>query len=162
MNKYIYIVCFLCAQIFFSSCATLKNGTQQTISFQTEPAGATISTGNQEVVSPGELQLHRGCDHIITIAKPGHKTETVKMSRVLNSTAVSAVVLPGGLISYGVDAITGAQWDFECETIALDLQKLRRGEQDTASNTIAVLEQLKVDNPIAYTIYENMKKTFKS
>jgi len=135
----------------------MAHGTKQMVSVFTKPAGATISTGEQEIISPGTLELPRKSDHTITISKPGHKTEIIRMCRVMSGATGGNILLPGGLIGWGIDAASGAQWDFEVDTIDLSLCPLTHGEKDTAMNTVAVLETLKEENELSYVIYESLK-----
>ena len=61
-----------------SSCATLRFGcgAQQTVSISTDPPGATVQVGGQQVVSPAEVVLDRYTIHQVVATKPGYEMAT--------------------------------------------------------------------------------------
>lgn len=153
-----FITLSLFIPVFFVGCATMAHGTKQEIAISTTPPGAIISSGDQKIVSPGSLQLHRGKDHILSISKPGHKTEIITMTRVVSGATAGNIVIPGGLLGWGIDAMSGAQWKFELDTIDLHLLTLPEGQKDTAAHTIAIVTSLKEENKSLDTVYESLKK----
>ena len=65
--------------------------------------------------------LKRKFDHIAEISKEGYQKETVNIKSVLSG-AVAGNIIAGGLIGWGVDAASGAQWRLVPETINLRLR----------------------------------------
>ncbi len=122
------------------SCASIVHGTRQKIAVSTNPPGAIISDGENTVQSPGTMNLKRNQDYILTITKPGYETETVKITHVISG-AVAGNILAGGLIGWGVDAVSGAQWRLEPETITVNLRPLREGELLAKTHTTQTLTQ---------------------
>jgi hypothetical protein len=69
---------FLCRSaillVLVTGCATMIRGTRQQIPIRSTPAGATVSTGTQSLVTPGTLTLERDQLHEVTITKAGYVT----------------------------------------------------------------------------------------
>jgi hypothetical protein len=123
-------------------CASIINGTRQKVAVSSNPPGATVSDGEVSLVTPATFELKRNCDHLITITKPGYETETVKVVHVVSG-AVAGNLLAGGLIGWGVDATSGAQWRLEPETLSVTLRPLRPGEKvdESTRPTLATIEK---------------------
>ncbi len=146
------------ASMIFSSCAMLSHGTKQKVSIATTPPGATIIAGDQQIITPGTLELHRGSDHTLSISKPGYKTEIVTMTRKVSGATAGNILLPGGVIAWGIDAASGAQWNIVPDTIDLKLRALRAKERDTAACTQTFLQKLKKSNTLIHSLYECLRK----
>ena len=121
MNMILKLFSFFLISALFSSCATIIHGTTQKITVATTPSGAVVSDGTQNLLTPAVLELKRKKDHVLTITKPGYETTTVPLSHVVSS-AVAANVLGFGFIGWGIDAITGAQWELVPETVTVVLR----------------------------------------
>lgn len=112
---------------FLASCATLVHGTRQEIPISTNPSGALVSDGETTTETPAIFNLKRGTDHVLTITKPGYHTENIKLAHVI-SEVVAGNLIFGGLIGWGIDAISGAQWRLEPEVVTVTLRPLGHGE----------------------------------
>lgn len=166
LKKYIskaFIMSLLCTLL--PGCASIVHGTRQKIAVATNPAGATISDGESSVQSPGTLNLKRNQDYILTITKPGYETETVKITHVISG-AVAGNLLAGGFIGWGVDAVSGAQWRLEPETITVNLRPLHEQESlaiskqasaPTLTQKLEELAALKEKNLITESEYVAMR-----
>jgi len=95
------------AAMFNAGCATVTNGTTQAVSVSTHPSHATIETGGRTFESPCVIELARKRDHVVTISKPGYRTESVPLGRK-STGAVRGNIWIGGLFGWLIDAITGA------------------------------------------------------
>ncbi len=129
---------FCALSFMFSGCASIVHGTRQKVPVSTNPPGATVSDGETTIQSPGTLNLKRNQDYILTITKPGFQTETVKITHVISG-AVAGNLLAGGFIGWGVDAVSGAQWRLEPETISLNLRPLN--DKDSLAQSDVVTSQ---------------------
>lgn len=89
-------------------CATVMNGTNIDYMTQTDPTGADIVFLNGlKCTSPCTLELKRGADTRVDIAKPGYEPVYVLVpSRLAGSTFGN--ILAGGIIGGGVDGGNGA------------------------------------------------------
>ena len=113
--------------LLLSSCASITQGTSQTVSFNLEPAstkctatrdgdgqiGTITSTNSDLTVSKSKRDIMVKC------SAPGFKSSTV---RLVSSTQTAGVV-GGILLDLGiVDMMTGAMWKYE-GTINVALEK---------------------------------------
>ena len=98
-----------------AGCATIIRGTEQEVSINTNPVGATVQFSNgQTCTAPCTIKSARNQSLMITISKPGCNTQTATMMPVL----AGGGVLLGGLIDYG----TGAVYDLQPNPLNLTLQ----------------------------------------
>lgn len=160
------LVASLCLTL--SSCASIIHGTRQEVGITTNPPGAIVSDGknNNNVLTPTTLKLERDRDYVLTITKPGFETETVKLTHVISG-AVAANIVGGGfgLIGWGVDAVSGAQWRLEPETIVVNLRPLKAQNAsqvnlitDTLEGKLEELEALKEKKLISEEEYKAMRE----
>ena len=99
---------FLVSAIICSGCATVTNGTSQSIAVNSSPPGAAvIIDGIEESSTPCSVMLKRKSDHTIAIEMPGHHREEFAVTRQPTGKIHGNFWL-GGLIGYAVDAATGA------------------------------------------------------
>jgi hypothetical protein len=119
---------FLAIIFAISGCASLVHGTKQFVKIDTNPSGATISHGGETLQTPVSIELDRGSDHVITISKPGFKEEKIKITRVLSKASAASIILPGGFICMGIDALSGAIWDLEPDTLTIMMKETDHDE----------------------------------
>jgi hypothetical protein len=129
-----------------SGCATVVKGTTQVIPINSDPTGAEVLVNNNMLgITPTEIKLKRKNDHQVIIRKEGYSTVTMPVLKSVGG-AVWGNVLAGGLIGWGVDATSGAQYNLSPETIFVTLrpagQSSRRGKTDPASEGIRELKSL--------------------
>ena len=126
----------------FVGCASIVNGTRQEVSISSSPSEAMVSDGEVTIKTPGKISLKRDKDHVLTITKPGYETESVRIVRVISG-AVAGNILAGGFIGWGVDAVSGAQWRLEPETVAITLRPVKDGEKvdESLRSSLATLEK---------------------
>ncbi len=111
-----------------SGCATVIKGRTQTVPVSSDPTGAEIIVNNVSMgITPAELELRRKDDHLITLEKDGYAPASVPVLKSVGG-AVWGNILAGGLIGWGVDASTGAQYNLNPETVFVRLRPLRGGE----------------------------------
>ncbi len=108
MHKLITAIGISALSFGLGGCATVLNGTNQDVSFQSEPDGAVValSTG-MTCETPCEFPLKRGKDLRADFSKAGYKSEYVYIqSRLSGSTFGN--ILAGGVIGGVVDGSNGA------------------------------------------------------
>jgi len=113
------LLCAICG--LFTSCGSIVNGTTQKVTVTSDPAGATVSNGEVSMITPATFELKRKRHYVFSVSKPGYKTETAKVERVISG-AVAGNILCGGLIGWGVDAISGGQWRLIPENLHVSLR----------------------------------------
>lgn len=131
-----------------SGCATVVKGTTQSIPVNSDPAGAEVLVNNNVLgVTPTQIKLKRKEDHQVMIRKEGYASATVPVLKSVGG-AVWGNVLAGGLIGWGVDATSGAQYNLSPETIYVTLRPVgssnatRREEADKTAEGITKLRTL--------------------
>ena len=135
--KSIISSCFLFGVLLLlPGCATIIHGTSQKLTVATHPSGAVVSDGVQNKLTPAVIELKRKRDHVLTISKPGYETAIVPITHVVSG-AVAANILGFGFIGWGVDAITGAQWELVPETVSVVLRPLRPWETDKNASALS-------------------------
>lgn len=101
-----------------SGCATIVNGTHETVSVNTSPVQEaqctlTNSQGTWYVKTPGSVEVHKTkTDLDITCTHDGYSTgHLVAVSKF--GAATFGNVIAGGLIGVGVDAASGANYHYD-------------------------------------------------
>jgi hypothetical protein len=104
--------------IAVSGCATIIDGTSQSVSVNTTPeegAACTLtnSQGSWYLTSPGSTTVHKTkTDLDVTCTKPGFKPgHLVAVSHFTGKTVGN--VLAGGVIGIGIDAASGANYQYD-------------------------------------------------
>lgn len=122
------VLTLLAALVLLSSgCASIVHGSGQEVPISSDPTGADVYVDGEDVgKTPVTPNLKRKRAHQVTFEKPGYRTEHRVIHRVLSG-AVAGNILAGGLIGWGVDAVTGAQWRLVPEQLHAELDKLPEG-----------------------------------
>lgn len=105
------------AFVFLTGCASIVNGTNQSVSVNTTPAGgASCSLENDKGKwyvnqTPGSVTVHRSFQDLVINCK---KTRYVGVKKVSSGTKAMAFgnVLFGGVIGAGVDMADGSAYDY--------------------------------------------------
>jgi len=119
-------VLMLAGLFLFSSCATIIKGTNQTVSIQSEPAGAECDVKDSKtgikvahITTPGAVNLKRGSgyfqspDYRITCNLLNYNTGETPLISEVNGWYLGGNLLFGGLIGYFiVDPLSGAMWSY--------------------------------------------------
>src|SRR5260221_7392943 len=123
MRVALALFCISCT--LTTSCATIINGPKETISVSSDPPGAEVNDGMEIQTTPTQFALNRNRDYLLTISKPGYKTETVKIVHVVSGW-VAGNLISFGMIGAGVDAASGSIWKLEPDTIVVTLHPVDR------------------------------------
>lgn len=115
-----------------SGCASIVNGTQQSVSVRTgNVRGASCELSNNKGTwyisnTPGSVVVHRSFQDLdITCEKKGYHSAEKKIGSSTKAMAFGNVLF-GGVIGAGVDVANGAAYDYPTE-INLPLTKPMRG-----------------------------------
>ncbi len=130
---------------FLAGCASIVKGTTQAIPVTTSPTGATVKLdGNVIGQTPTNVEAKRKGDHLLTFEKEGYQPESVAITRNIGG-AVFGNIIAGGLVGWGVDAISGAQYNLSPKTVSLTLRPVVAGEKLSTERSDAVIfiEELK-------------------
>ena len=106
----------------FTGCATIVKGTTQTIPVSSDPSGADVTLdGLLYGQTPTTLEVKRKRNHLVVIEKTGFSPKSVPITKNVGG-AVWGNILAGGLIGWGVDATSGAQYNLTPEVITVKLE----------------------------------------
>lgn len=101
--------------LILSSCASIINGPDQKVRILSDPPGADITINGQLAgKTPAAFKLIRSKDHVIGLTLEGYIPQSKEVKRTLSGVAIF-YLLPGGLLSFGVDATQGSQFCFPDE-----------------------------------------------
>jgi hypothetical protein len=99
-------------------CATMMEGTGQSVSVATTPAGATCEMDQAGTKlgtinpTPGSLRIDKSKNDLdVTCSKPGYLQARTTTSPKFVGTTFGNIVA-GGLIGFAVDAATGASYEY--------------------------------------------------
>lgn len=152
--------------VLSSGCASILHGTTQEVSVSSNPSGAKVKAdGNDAGETPAKLKLKRKTDHILVFTKEGYEQEQRTLMHVISG-AVCGNIIAGGLIGWGVDAATGAQYKLVPETVHVDLKPAKEGlseaktseTQMTSEDRLKQLEKLHEQKSITDEEYEANRK----
>jgi len=129
----------LCAVPFLllSGCATIINGTSQSMTVATSPPNATCAVDRMGerigmVQTPGSLRVDKSKNSLtVTCAKPGYQTASVTRSPSFSLVTLGNAIA-GGVIGVGVDFATGANFKYP-EEVQMGLQADARTGYPTAA-----------------------------
>ncbi len=95
-----------------SGCASIVTGTDQTLTFNSEPDGATVTVAGRVVgKTPLSVQIDKGKNQSLTFEKEGYKTYTTQLSTTTNAWFWGNIVI-GGLLGSTTDGASGAINEF--------------------------------------------------
>jgi len=108
--------------VFQTGCATIVKGTHQDVPISSEPSGASVLVdGVRQGSTPTNLRLSRKQSHVVTLEMEGYEAENVTLKPSMGG-AVAGNIIAGGLIGWGVDASTGAQYNLHPESVSARLR----------------------------------------
>jgi len=113
----------IAACVLSTSCATLLKGGHQRVSFDSNPAGASVVINGQwEGSTPVQSRLKTNDSYTIEFRKEGYRTESVRLRRVLGVGWVIADVF-FGVWPAVVDGITGDWYSLDRSRVRVELQR---------------------------------------
>jgi len=110
-------------------CATVMEGTGQSVAVATNPPGATCSIDREGVrlgqvaSTPGSIHIDKsGKDLQVSCSKDGYRPATIAQSPHFTGTTFGNILIGGGIGAI-VDASTGANYEYPAQ-ISMDLVPL--------------------------------------
>lgn len=168
MIKRVIVACGLLAALIVAltsagGCASVVNGSSQAVAVASNPSGATIELDDgRTFTTPTTIKFERKRDHVLTISMDGYAPEQVTLMRTMSG-AVAGNILAGGLIGWGVDAMTGAQYKLLPSAVSVTLRPASVDNATTlrsVSNAMSPesrlrqLEQLRADGLVNESEYQ--------
>lgn len=107
-------------------CASLTRGTTEPLQIASVPAGANVRTSNElACVTPCTLTVNRKDELSVTVSKSGYRPETVEVKTRIAAEGAAGfagnVLLPGGVIGMGIDAVNGAALEHTPNPVSVTL-----------------------------------------
>ncbi|MEM7166961.1 MAG: hypothetical protein AAF581_15965 [Planctomycetota bacterium] len=103
----------LCLAVpLLNGCATIVTGTRKSVNFVTEPAGATITVQEKQIVSPASVELRRGRTVTATVSLDGYEDVQFEMKKNFQGWFLGNILI-GGLVGMIIDLGSGAYQTFD-------------------------------------------------
>jgi hypothetical protein len=108
--------------IMLSSCGTLFTGGDDTLTFNSNPSGASVYLNGMELcTTPCIVPVKRELgDTYVQISLDGYETRVLTLDKTLN---VVSILNLGNLIGWAIDAATGAIMVYDMKQYKVDLKK---------------------------------------
>lgn len=96
----------LSSTALFSGCATIVSGTDQKLTFDSEPEGATVTVAGRVLgKTPLTVEVDKDKNLALTFEKEGYKTYTTQLSTSLEPWFWGNIVI-GGLVGSTTDSLS--------------------------------------------------------
>lgn len=112
------LIAILLAPLWLANCATVVEGTDQSVQVTSHPTGAScdlIRAGaslGSIASTPGAVKLRKAREPIqVVCSKEGHLSETAYLQSGLKGTTFGNILL-GGIIGAAIDAGSGAMYEY--------------------------------------------------
>lgn len=120
MKKYL-----LLAVLVLQGCATIIDGKQQTVSFSSNPDGATVTLNGMQIgKTPTTIPIPRRSGvQVLKFSKEGFKDSEIPINAEINNWFWGNILL-GGLYGSTTDGFTGAAYEYKPGSFMVTLQPL--------------------------------------
>ncbi len=99
-------------------CGLLAHGTKQKILCSTVPEGALVEMSNGAAcITPCTVTLSRKKDDTLTIQRDGYETTTLSVRSVLSGTTAGNILMPAGIVCWGIDMASGGAFKLEPDKV---------------------------------------------
>ena len=106
-----------------AGCGTLIHGTSQNVICISSPAGALVRTADGTTcTTPCTVKLKRTKENFLTMEREGYEPVILPVHSSLSKTSVGEVLLPGGLVCWGIDLASGAAYHLRPERVDVSLK----------------------------------------
>ena len=102
-----------------SGCTLVVQGTHQSVTFTSEPPGASFTVAGQTATTPATLDLPKD-DYQISFNYPGYEEASFELKRKMSNWFIGSIAM--GVISSTIDLATGAWKEFETTDVRINLQ----------------------------------------
>lgn len=104
-----------------AGCTLVVQGTSQSVTFTSEPPGATFTVAGQAATTPATLEIPKD-DYQIAFRHPGYEDSSVELKRKMSNWFIGSLCM--GVIASTIDLATGAWKEFESTDVRITLQPL--------------------------------------
>jgi hypothetical protein len=124
-----WALCTLALLLPLAGCATILQGSTQTVEVTSDPPGASVLVLPEKtsLVTPGEVDLKRNHVHTLVFELPCHRPAAGYLDRVDSKTVLLNLIL-GGLIGMAVDFDSGAVFRLTPDPLNVKLERIDPAE----------------------------------
>jgi hypothetical protein len=141
------ILMMIAMAISVSACGTVTRGTNEDVTFNSDPPGAKVQTSTGLVcqATPCTFPISRKQEFVATFELPGHRSQQIPVTTGVSGGGAAGMagnILIGGVVGVVVDASTGATLDHSPNPVFATMQpihtprpaaKLRRSRKVSGS-----------------------------
>lgn len=120
MKTALFLAAVAALVIFGGGCATIINGTRETLTINSTPTGARVIAGCFEGVTPATFELKRNRTYNVLITKDGYEPQSLVIKRTMNPWLLGNILL-GGPIGIVIDLVDGAGFSLAPDGIVVNL-----------------------------------------
>ena len=130
-NKSLSYASVFILAISVSGCATIVTGSQQPVTFNSNPDGATVSVAGRTIgKTPITTSMKKESGQALVFEKEGYKPLTMQLETQLNPWFWGNIVI-GGLIGSTTDGLSGAVYEYSPNQYMVTLQPAGTGSLET-------------------------------
>jgi hypothetical protein len=142
MNRSTYLTISSIVVLSLGGCATIFSSGSNDVTFESEPAGATVFTvpnGNKLGDTPLTTPISKGMSSVsVEVKKDGYETKLVKLERTFNYTTLFNIIAfapsvtsttagtTTGAAAFGIDALTGKMFEYSPNKYVVELEKKKK------------------------------------
>lgn len=104
-----------------SGCTLIVQGTSQTVTFTSEPPGATFTVAGQTATTPATLEVPKD-DYHIAFRHEGYEDAAFELKQGVSNWFIGSIAM--GVVAATIDLATGAYKEFETTDVRVTLQAL--------------------------------------
>jgi len=124
------LLLLLLALLALTACSTLVHGTKQDVVCISSPAGAKVRTSDgASCTTPCTIKLKRAKDEFLSIEREGYEPMIFPVHSTLSKASAGEVLLPGGLVCWGIDLASGAAYRLSPDRVDVNLQPDAEGKE---------------------------------
>jgi len=121
-----------------AACATIMQGTTQTVGISSSPPGARVTVDAVQMgVTPLMTKLTRKDNHIVRLELEGYEPFAMTLTRGLSGWVAGNIVF-GGLIGLAIDAISGAMYKLTPDQVSATLTRSVALDDDALFVTVVL------------------------
>jgi PEGA domain len=122
MRRLAFVVLIAVMSTWSAGCATLFAGGAETVSIDSEPDGARVTTQNGQTLgsTPFTTQLDPSKTYVLTFARDGYDNATFTLGKKVDSIAFLNLLC---VLCWGIDFATGAIWGLDTHEVNVTLNR---------------------------------------
>ena len=128
MKKTVSVLLALALGWTTTGCATIVHGNRQTVTINSEPAGASVRIDGLRGRTPFSASLARNNDYVVSIKKDGYKEEQVQITKSFSGLAIIGNIL-WLLIGVVIDFASGSAYNLHPTDVNVELEKADKADK---------------------------------